>query len=59
MKWQTSINRILIAVWFYMCFYLQYRDTFTDHATFHDMLIYIIRFFTRPAEFIIDKLFYS
>lgn len=59
MKWQSIINRILVVVWFYLCFYLQYKETFTENATLSDMILYVLRFFTRPAEFIIDKVFYS
>jgi hypothetical protein len=59
MKWQTIINRILVVVWFYLCFYLQYRETFTENATLSEMILYVLHFFTRPAAFIIDKLLYS
>ena len=59
MKIQSIVNRLLIGIWLWMSFYLAYKDAFTEDPTFPEMLLFIIRFFTRPIEYVIDKLFYS
>ncbi len=59
MKIQNVVNRLLIGIWLWMSFYLAYKDSFTEDPTFPEMLLFIIRFFTRPIEYVIDKLFYS
>lgn len=59
MKLQVIINRFLICAWVWMSFYLAYKETFTESPSFPEMLLYIIRFITRPVEFVIEKLFYS
>lgn len=59
MKLQTVVNRVLIAAWVWTSFYLAYKDTYTESPSFPEMLLFIIRFVTRPIEYVIDKLFYS
>ena len=59
MKIQDVISKVLIAAYVWMSFYLSYKDTFTEDPSFPDMLLYIIRFFTRPLEWVIDRLFYA
>jgi hypothetical protein len=59
MKIQDVMYKVLIGLYIWMCFYLSYKDTFTEDPAFPDMLLYIIRFFTRPVEWIIERLFYA
>ena len=59
MKIQSIINRLLIALYIIASFYLEYEETLGEYPNFPEMLLYIIRFFTRPIEYVIDKLFYS
>ena len=59
MKIQEIITKVLIILYVYMSFRLSYRDVYTEDPSFPDMLLYIIRFFTRPIEWVIERLFYA
>lgn len=57
-QFQDVMTRILIAGYIWFSFYLAYIDTYDESPPLADMLLYIIRFFTRPFEWVIDTLFY-
>lgn len=59
MKLQPILNRFLVVLWLWMSFFLAYKESYTESPTFPEMLLYIIRFFTRPLEYVIEKLFYT